>query len=58
MLQITVSEVFQVVFFGCIYELLYNLLGVLEVGGCVVYICGLIVNSFPENIQYLKFQLG
>lgn len=51
-------------FLGCIfwlclcYELLHSLLGFLEVGGCVVYICGLIANSFPENIQYLKFQLG
>lgn len=51
-------------FLGCIfwlylcYELLYSFLGFLEVGGCVVYICGLIANSFPENIQNLKFQLG
>lgn len=51
-------------FLGCIFwlylccELLYSLLGFLEVGGFVVYICGLIANSFPENIQYLKFQLG
>lgn len=57
-LQITVCEIFQVVLFSCIYELLCNLLRFLEVEGCVVYICGLIVNSFPENIQYLKFQLG
>lgn len=59
-LQITVSEVFLgCIFWLCLcYELLHSLLGFLEVGGCVVYICGLIVNSFPENIQYLKFQLG
>lgn len=61
---LSASDSFFRGFLGCIFwlylccELLYSLLGVLEVGGCVVYICGLIANSFPANIQYLKSQLG